>query len=728
MNRSFGQPIDNPYKTVYGGEGHWTDSLPWGNPANAVTQFNIIPNDGLDDSASVAAAISTISNSGGGVLFFPAGVYNFSGGLGLKKGVILRGETPVLTAKDSAYFPATRFEFPKYVFDSTANGGNGVANNTAFKRITAFGSEASDLGIVNIDINRAGISIAPTFIMVSNFPTVQPLMKNKNIIVWGVRNNNVASPDPGIPFGEQRPWQRFSHRHSSNISLYASRNLVCANNRINDIAGMGGQDDTYNQPYRLIKGTSGSGTQYIWMDSFTGRFNYTDHYGVNINRKATITYATPETDPAMFAENAEVLDNWVYKTMRVAIRATGLGLVVKGNVLRDRPDKITYIHATGKNEPHGSNTFENRGIDVSGWKVTVENNDLVAYRHRISNGPYYSNDGEGILIQECCGGTSVNDYKFNYNITNGTFISFYKMRDLNNLEIVGNNLSGPLKAGVQSQSQIWVDANTNGAEYYLNNVRIDSNINVHAGIKCTGSKGGYTSRVINNQASSGDIKISCHVKTSNNTGFLSTTILNNGGLPCLDLVYPKVVFLSPSLDTTITDPNVSQYLLRFKVTEGDLNMVKVGIMFGTTFIISNLSPNPIDSMVSYLINLPSGNFVQTYTARISSDNTPEALIGFSNTISIRRLIPIITNRNESKRSPPILTIYPNPSSGKFSILLPNLEDAEIHVFNQLGKEIQHHIVKANSYKKLDIMGLQAGIYLVRYQTKSILLQTRAIAY
>jgi len=491
---------------------------------------------------------------------------------------------------------------------------------------------------------------------------------------------------------------------------------------------MGGQDKPYEQPYRLIKGTSRSGTQYIWMDAFTGRFNYTDHYGININKKSTITYATPETDPAMFAENAEVLDNWVYKTMRVAIRASGLGLLVKGNVLRDRPDKITYIHATGKNEPHGSNTFENRGIDVSGWKVTVENNDLVTYRHRISNGPYYSNDGEGILIQECCGGTSVNDYKFNHNTTHGTFISFYKMRDLNNLEIVGNNLTGALQTGVQSQPQIWVDANTNGAEYYLNNVRIDSNINVNAGIKCTGSKGGYTSRVLNNQAGSGEIKISCHVKTSNNFGFQSTTILNNGGLPCLEMVYPKVIFLTPSLDTIITDPTVSQYLLRFKVTGGDLNLVKVSIMNGTTTIISDLSPDAFDSLVTFPINLPSGNFVQSYTARIASDNTPNALIGFSNTISIRRLIPIITQNDKFNRTENNLRLYPNPSSGSFSIQLPLVENAEVQIINCLGKEIQHLILSSKSNQRLEITGLAPGQYFVRLKAGKSVWQSKAVVY
>ena len=725
---AFAQPIDNPYKTRYGGEGHWTDSLPWGFVSNAVTQFNIIPNDGQDDSAAVANAISFISNSGGGVLFFPEGVYDFSGNLSLKKDVILRGETPVLTAKDSAYSPPTKFEFPKYVFDSTANGGKGVANNTAFKRITAYGLEANDIGIVNIDINRAGISIAPTFISVPNFPTVQPEQKNKNVIIWGIRNNNVASPDPGIPFGEQKLWQRFSHRHASNISMYSSKNLVCANNRINDIAGMGGQDDTYLQPYKLIQGRSSSGTLYIWMDAFAGRFNYTDHYAINVNKKATITYATPETDPAMFAENAEVLDNWVFKTMRVAIRASGLGLLLKGNVLRDRPDKITYIHPTGRNEPQGANTFENRGIDVSGWKVNVLNNDLVAYRHRISNGPYYSVDGEGILIQECCGGTSVNDYKFNHNITNGTFISFYKMRDLNNLEIIGNNLTGPLQGGVQSQPQIWVDANTNGAEYYLNNVRIDSNFNVNAGIKCTGSKGGYTSTVLNNKANDGAIKVSCHVRVSNNIGFLSTTILNNGGLPCLDLVYPKVVFLTPSIDTTITDSNVTQYLLQFKVTEGDLNQVKLSILNGTSIIATDLSPVLADSLVSFLVYLPEGNFVQSFTAKIISDNSAAPLIGFSKTISIKRLLPIVLgNRHNHKLRKP-LNLFPNPSAGNVKVQLPINSQGVIKVFNMLGKEISTTSVSNGNATVVEISKLPVGQYIIQFNSENGVQQARALVY
>ena len=721
---SWCQPTDNPYKTRYGGEGHWTDSLPWNSVHNAVSEFNIIPNDGLDDSATVANALSSLSNAGGGVLFFPAGTYDFSGGLRLRKGVILRGETPALTAKDSGYAPPTRFEFPKYVFDSTANGGNGVGNNTAFKRITVVGAEASDLGIVNIDINRAGISISPNFITVPEFPTVQPEVKNKNIIIWGVRNNNVATPDPGIPFGEQRLWQRFSHRHASNISLYSSRNLVCANNRINDIAGTGGQDDTYEQPYKLIKGTSSSGTVYFWLDAVKGRFNYTDHYAINVNKKSTITYATPETDPAMFAENAEVLDNWVYKTMRVAIRASGLGVVVKGNVLRDRPDKITYIHATGRNEPHGSNTFENRGIDVSGWKVRVEENNLVAYRHRIINGPYFSVDGEGILIQECCGGTSVNDYKFNHNTTNGTFISFYKMRDLNNLEIVGNDLTGPLQGGVQSSPQIWVDANTNGAEYYLNNVRIDSNIHVNSGIICTGSKGGYASRVANNSASGGNVKISCHVQNTNNSGFASTIIANNGGLPCLPLVYPQVTTLTPSSDTVITEESVFQYPLRFKVKEGELSQVKIRILEGATSIADLLIPNPLDSTVAWMLNLPEGNFIRTYSARIVSDETANALVGYSNTVTIRRKLPIVLGAKSNQRMAKKLEVFPNPTSVQIRFRLPSTEKSTVRVLNALGQEVNSNFTEGSGIFSLNVSEFPVGLYWLQVQTSSGLYQGR----
>jgi hypothetical protein len=55
---------------------------------------------------------------------------------------------------------------------------------------------------VNVDINRGAIE----------FSSAENLEKNtnQNIIVFGVRSNNVADPEPRVPESFQNPWQRFS--------------------------------------------------------------------------------------------------------------------------------------------------------------------------------------------------------------------------------------------------------------------------------------------------------------------------------------------------------------------------------------------------------------------------------------------------------------------------------------------------------------------------------------
>jgi len=63
---AFCQQTDNPYKTRYGGIGHWTDSLRW-EQITLVTSLGAQPNDQLDDHDAIQQGIDQISAQGGGI-------------------------------------------------------------------------------------------------------------------------------------------------------------------------------------------------------------------------------------------------------------------------------------------------------------------------------------------------------------------------------------------------------------------------------------------------------------------------------------------------------------------------------------------------------------------------------------------------------------------------------------------------------------------------------------
>ena len=89
---------------------------------------------------------------GGGVVYFPAGVYAFNDMIRLESHVIIRGATPngMRTARDGEYKPPARFKFPKYVPKCE---GDGSPKESAFKGIELKEpNKTTHCGVINIDI------------------------------------------------------------------------------------------------------------------------------------------------------------------------------------------------------------------------------------------------------------------------------------------------------------------------------------------------------------------------------------------------------------------------------------------------------------------------------------------------------------------------------------------------------------------------------------------------
>ncbi|MDY6938582.1 MAG: hypothetical protein SWY16_13025 [Cyanobacteriota bacterium] len=495
---------DNPIATRYGRSAYpWSDRIRW------QCVYHIDDFAGNTPAEQFVAARDAAARDGGGVVYFPSGTYEFDDDLFLKNGVVIRGETPTATidAKDGRYAPPTKFIFPQY---RPQLSGRGTPNDTAFKKITTLDPDGDrNIGIVNIDLDRAAISLLGDI----------DAGEQQNIIVFGTRSNNVAQPDPKVPdLSFQEPWMRYSYRFAANIKINAARNILVANNRINDAI-----TDNYDQPGYRIKSLEGN-AEITYRDGRKVPFHYGNHYGIVLNRSKQDGFekaATPQTEPGLFRSGIVVRDNWVYHTMRVAISASGDGLVVRDNQIADEPNKQWWTDPTGTKEARGSVTLENRAIDWSGWNVEIEGNRYQVYRHKIRDTGYLSVDGEGILIQECCGGTTVRGALIAENVGN-SYIGLYKVRDIRDAIVRDNQVNG----NPTNTESIYVVADTNANPYRMENVTIENN-QITGGILVKASAGGSNNRITNNRGdNSGAIEFSCHVTTQSNRGFQTAPCLS----------------------------------------------------------------------------------------------------------------------------------------------------------------------------------------------------------
>ncbi len=706
------QPVDNPYKTFYPNASidHWSDSIKWSSVWN-ISDFQ--------DTTMVARynkARDFVADQGGGVLFFPSGTYNFENSIQFKSGVVIRGETPVITlAKDSMFAPPTRFVFPKYIPSDT---GTGTANSTAFKSISSL-PNTSNSGIVYIDVDRASVSLrSQTFLTVQTprGSTSQSQERNRNLIIFGVRSNNVASPYNTVPSAKQRKWQRFSSPFASNLSLFAWKNACIANCRINDFERNEVHpipNLSFEQPGYLADRTGNAATSPVdTLPGYQAVFSYTDHHGVSVNRKATISNATPEEEPDNFRSGLEVRDNWIFKTMRVGIICSGLGIIVDRNQILDRAVKQTWLHPIGTRiASNNAATYENRGIDFGGWNVQITRNDITVVRHKIYNGPYYSVDGEGILLQECCGGTSVNGARITNNNTHNTYIGFWKVRSINNVVIDSNDTGNEpiiLTANVYSSSnKFWF--------YTLNNIEIKGNKG--SGIEVDGNRGGRNLLITGNTGTGNStISAPCFAQIENNTGFstLKYTAVKDttfGSIvqtvPCQSdtLIHPFVELISPLAQDTSVQAFENIYL-KTRWKGGKVDSV---YFYENVKRIGAFGPNQTEMM--YQLGACNSSVSNFYWATVK--DTARKMETRSE--MKRVVIPCITAISEPTIQKEF-KIYPNPGSG-FVFIENGKEGGLIQISDLVGRKIKEIKIEKST---LDIGFLKNGIYIFtpKYATEN----------
>lgn len=514
------QPTDNPVTSYYGAGAYgWTDEINWSSVYNIVDYGGVANDPNVDNTAAFNAARDAAAAGGGGVVYFGSGEWHFGQDLYLTDGVVIRGDTPggVTNATQDGYDPPSKLVFPKYEPTFT---GSGTPNDTAFKDIFSLNPDTdSNLGVVNVDINRAGVKLG----------TSDKDSRAKNQLVFGIRQNNVTDPDPNIPRLDkgQHEWQRFPYRFSNNISSGNWRNILIANNRLND-----DPTDNFEQPGYLVEDRmdlddDGDKTDTYELTGEQAEFKYTDHYGIVVGRGSGGSWSGNRTDggvdptegPSRFRPGIDIVDNYVLTTVRVKVHAGGLGTTIAGNVLDDETGKDYWIDPTGYRSPQNAQTFENRGIDFIGSQLLIENNDYTIHRGTINGGSYSSVDGEGILTQGFGGSTWVDGLIIRNN-TGNAYIGIYKMWDIRDVEISGNTLED--RGGNNSGQNIMVLANTNNGPASAHYITVVDN-DVLGSIVSEATYDGIDFEILNN-AIGGDFKYNDWITQSGNTVGGSTTV------------------------------------------------------------------------------------------------------------------------------------------------------------------------------------------------------------
>ena len=249
-------PTDNPAADL---KIDWTENIHWDSVVNVSELEGKNWNEKLDK------AQAKLTETGGGVVYFPPGTYRFDDHIKLSDGVILRGATPTDTTKahGDKYSPPTKFEFPKY---SPILKGNGSPIDAAFKGIYLDNPQnGTHCGVVNIAINRGHIHLGET----------DDHQCGGERIVYGCVLRNAAVADPRVPDVSFQPkWQRFTSRHHAAVDV-VGENVLIANNRLPKSG-----DDNFTMKGYLLKGRNENVKYDVTFDYDNRPALYINHYCV----------------------------------------------------------------------------------------------------------------------------------------------------------------------------------------------------------------------------------------------------------------------------------------------------------------------------------------------------------------------------------------------------------------------------------------------------------------
>lgn len=450
-------PIDLPTVSFFGkGAYQWAETMiQW----NCVYNIKDFPSSSPDVSFELAQAAASENN--GGVVYFPSGTYKFSGHLFLNSSIAIRGAPTIAKAKigknPGPLSPTTRFIFPDRKHFGIIN----------------IDPQAHDLAVVNIAIEFGSIMLWPG--LTPTPPTARDLpwpssLKTywygaKSVVGAGKNKLVLSNTLTSVAFGyvdptnvTSNPWAfRFSHA----VGVYSDLNSLVANNQspksptgpnvVIHLKGDKNPSETDSFPYDLRYGIDNK----LLYGAVAGAAVGT---GGNCGGQGWGSL-NPTCAPYMFPRNVSIISNYVFNCGRVAYSLTsgcaaggdstpilGTGIQVIDNH-SEHCDNATCWTVDGVNLCRGSDTNENRNIDIAGYCANIVNNSAHVFRQKVAQSNYDTVDGECILAQ-----TEMNSpIKAHAWIGNDCThppgasglatgpIFFYKMTDVRDCVITGNS-------------------------------------------------------------------------------------------------------------------------------------------------------------------------------------------------------------------------------------------------------------------------------------------------
>jgi hypothetical protein len=456
-------PTDNPIAKYYaatGDYGYWTDEVKW----DKVLDMSQFP-DGTNNFEKFKNARDFLYNThGGGVLYYPAGTYNFDipdgpndEGLMLKKGVVIRGEEPAtdntaISTHDIQNMAATDHGLnslgTKFVFTTKTLGGGEV--NKAWNVVGAKkGPNEQHLGKVSL-VGIAWVEIQHGYIYFgmdnlrwsSTWNTGKGYISGPSKMVngWGDR-----IPDGTFPID---PSVALSNGNGIDTALMGEKRFVFGCKLINCgtpnyMVNKSGSLNYIGDPYpfawtgkigvqgrhvfianNVVAKPTASFQPFPWTSkggsapngqTIATRYDYGYGIGIEVNKSiganfGNRSFKTGNQDPVYYSEDVVIQDNVIYNHGDKCIEASGKWLVVKNNVMPR--DFLRH-----NDDPYGIGTV-NYGVNWSNGKAwngeSVDDMlsramDMAGWNMWFSNNYYrrtgtsYANDGEGILFQRHTG-------------------------------------------------------------------------------------------------------------------------------------------------------------------------------------------------------------------------------------------------------------------------------------------------------------------------------------
>ncbi|MCY3019343.1 MAG: hypothetical protein NTW87_10000 [Planctomycetota bacterium] len=457
---------NNPVAAFYNGpEGYpaWTDAIRW-------QQFIDMSKyaEGKNNFEKFEHARDELAANGGGVLYYPAGNYDFSTmpadgpqgrGLMLSRGVVICGETPLgkATAASGMLDLPTKFTFGfqrKGVDAAHGFGGDAPRDWNVIGLMPEPGGQLKDVnhvGICWVHVVGAVIYFGPQLKWGPTWGTAEGWKSKFVKAAWKERVPNGTSPlDPllGAPFGKANyvgagqgrlvfgcvledaavlndvyeegngPASFYAYKFGARIGICGSRVFVA-----NNVLPISKRNFKYTQTTRKTDVGKGGGSMILreFVPDTTILFDYGKTCGVEVNKLLCGPWESGADQ-----EGVIVRDNWVFNHGHRGFNLAGTWMTIANN----RNERIYLkggadVYGLGegwtltldgnlRSNAGGNGTISDnlsRAFDLAGSHLWIDRN----WFNNVGSNP--GNDGEGILCQ-AHGGTQIRGWA----ITNNTHV------------------------------------------------------------------------------------------------------------------------------------------------------------------------------------------------------------------------------------------------------------------------------------------------------------------